>query len=269
MRLLVLGDIHGNRAALEAVVTQPFDACVCVGDLVDYGPEPAPCVDWVRENALYCVRGNHDHGVAQEVEVQGVSGFRYLTAATRPLTIAALSSAQRRFLAELPTWRMFTIAGRRFFMVHATPRDPLDEYAQADPEFWRPRLQGLEIDFLLVGHTHHPYVLQVNGTTIVNPGSVGLNRDGDPRASYAIIEDGQVELQRIDYPIGATLTRLEQVVQEPTARTMLADIYQGGPYVQKWRAQGRYGQTVSAAADCNNGHFEPSNKSCLSPESRA
>jgi putative phosphoesterase len=256
MRLLVLGDIHGNRAALEAVAMQPFDACVCVGDLVDYGPEPGPCVDWVRENALYCVRGNHDHGVAQEVEVQGVAGFRYLTAVTRPLTVAALSPQQRRYLAELPTWRMFTIAGKRFLMVHATPRDPMDEYAVPQEEFWLPRLQGWNVDFLLVGHTHHPYVLQVNGTTIVNPGSVGLNRDGDPRASYAIIEESQVELRRIEYPVGATLTQLEALVQEPTARAMLADIYQGGAYIQKWRAQ-KIAATNGVSGDAashNNGY---------------
>ena len=262
MRLLVLADIHSNRAALEAVVMQAFDACVCVGDLVDYGPEPGPCVDWVRENALYCVRGNHDHGVAQEVEVHGSAGFRYLTGVTRPLTIAALTSQQRRFLAELPTWRMFTIAGKRFLMVHATPRDPMDEYAQADPNFWMPRLRGLDVDFLLVGHTHQPYVLQVNGTTIVNPGSVGLNRDGDPRASYAIIEDGHVQLCRVEYQIGATLTRLEEVVHDPVARDMLSDIYRGGPYIQKWRSQGRYGQlptTSSVPAGANPQELRSSN----------
>ena len=88
MRVLVVADIHGNRAALEAI-QEPFDACVCIGDLVDYGPEPGPCVEWVRENALYCVRGNHDHGVAQDVAVSGVAGFRFLTSITRPLTVGA------------------------------------------------------------------------------------------------------------------------------------------------------------------------------------
>ncbi|MCS7022396.1 MAG: YfcE family phosphodiesterase [Gemmataceae bacterium] len=253
MRLLVVGDIHGNWAALEAVVTEPFDACVCVGDLVDYGPEPGPCVDWIRENALYCVRGNHDHGVAQEVVVQGVSGFRYLTAVTRPLTIAALSGQQRRYLADLPTWQMFKAGGKRYMLVHATPRDPMDEYAQPDPQFWEPRLRGLEVDYLLVGHTHQPYILQVNGTTIINPGSVGLSRDGDPRASYAIIEGETVELRRVEYPVGITLTGLEARVADRTARAMLTDIYQGGPYVQKWRAQGRYGVSAAAAA----GALEP------------
>ncbi len=252
MRLLVVGDIHSNWAALQSI-QEPFDACVCVGDIVDYGPEPEPCIDWVRENALYCVRGNHDHGVAQEVDVHGAAGFRYLTAVTRPLTCAAISPAQRRFLAELPTRCRFTIAGQRYYMVHATPRDPMDEYARPDPEFWRSRLQGIHADFVLVGHTHQPYVLQVNGTTIVNPGSVGLSRDGDPRASYAIIEDGQVRLCRIEYPIGATLTRLEERLADPLARAMLATVYQRGAMLKT----AVNGPASAAAAGPANGAVHP------------
>jgi putative phosphoesterase len=239
MRILVVADIHGNRAALEAI-REPFDVCVCVGDLVDYGPEPGPCVEWVRENALYCVRGNHDHGVAQDVEVQGAAGFRFLTAITRPLSVAALTPNQRRFLADLPTSRMFTIAGKKFLLVHATPRDPMDEYASPDPAFWAPRIAGLHVDYVLAGHTHQPYTVQVNGTKVVNPGSVGLNRDGDPRAAYAIIDGDQVELKRVEYPIGETIAGIEEMVAEPTARQMLTDIYQGGPYLAKWRANGQW-----------------------------
>ena len=148
MRVLVVADIHGNRAALEAI-QEPFDACVCIGDLVDYGPEPGPCVEWVRENALYCVRGNHDHGVAQDVAVSGVAGFRFLTSITRPLTVAALTANQRRYLADLPTSRMFSIGGKTFLLVHATPRDPMDEYALPDKAFWAPRIAGLHVDYIL------------------------------------------------------------------------------------------------------------------------
>jgi putative phosphoesterase len=237
MRVLVVADIHGNRAALEAI-REPFDACVCIGDLVDYGPEPGACVEWVRENALYCVRGNHDHGVAQDVAVTGVAGFRYLTSITRPLTVAALSANQRRYLADLPTSRMFVIGGKKFLLVHATPRDPMDEYATADKSFWSPRIQGLHVDYVLAGHTHQPYMLQVNGTMIVNPGSVGLNRDGDPRAAYAVIEDDRVELKRVEYPTGEPITGVEEAIEDPTAREMLTDIYRGGPYIAKWFKNG-------------------------------
>ncbi len=244
MRVLVLADIHGNRAALEAI-REPFDLCVCVGDLVDYGPEPGPCIDWVREHVAHCVRGNHDHGVAQNVEVTGVGGFRFLTAVTRPLSVAAISDDQRRYLAGLPTSCMFTAAGKRFLMVHATPRDPMDEYAPPDVAFWKPRLAGLKVDYLLVGHTHQPYALRVNGTLVINPGSVGLSRDNNPRAAYAVIDGDEVQLKRADYPIAETVRATESFTPDPAARQMLCDIFRTGGLPT------RYMRTVPAANGTN------------------
>lgn len=240
MRILLLADIHGNRAALEAI-REPFDVCLCVGDIVDYGPEPGACIDWMQRHALAMVRGNHDHGVAQNVAVQGVGGFRFLTAMTRPRTVAMLSARQRRFLADLPTSQMLTLGGKRFLLVHATPRDPMDEYAPADPAFWGPRLAGLAVDYVCVGHTHQPYTLTVNGITIVNPGSVGLSRDGDPRASYAIIENGEIELKRTDYPVEDTVEAMLASGVDATAGTMLADLYRGGVNVARWTKNGSNG----------------------------
>jgi putative phosphoesterase len=237
MRILLIADIHGNRAALDAI-TEPHDACLCVGDLVDYGPEPGPCIDWVRDRAIACVRGNHDHGAAQNVEVQGVAGFRFLTAVTRPATVSAITADQRQYLATLPTSRMLTLDGKRYLLVHATPRDPMDEYAPADPAFWAPRLAGLSVDFVCVGHTHQPYVLKVGDVTVVNPGSVGLSRDGDPRASYAVIEDGEVELKRVEYPIERTVEAVQASALDPTAKKMLADLYRGGAHVARWIRNG-------------------------------
>ena len=244
MRILVVADIHGNRAALEAI-REPFDVCICLGDLVDYGPEPGPCIDWVRTNAAYCVRGNHDHGVAQNVEIQGAGGFRYLTAVTRPLSIATLTSEQRRFLADMPTSRMFALGGKRFLIVHATPRDPMDEYAPPDPAFWKPRLAGLNVDYLLTGHTHQAYTLRVNGTLIVNPGSVGLSRDGDPRTAYAMIDGEEVQLKRADYPVEETLQAMEAVLSDETARQMLGDVFRTGGMPTRWLRNGTNGNGVN------------------------
>lgn len=237
MRVLLLADVHGNRAALEAI-REPFDVCLFLGDLVDYGPEPGPCVELIRRTATYAVRGNHDHGVAQNVEVQGAGGFRFLTAMTRPPTVAALTPDQRRYLADLPTSRMLTLGGKRFLLVHATPRDPMDEYAPADPTFWAPRLAGLAVDYVCVGHTHQPYVLRVNGVTVINPGSVGLPRDGDPRAGYAVIDGDDVRLKRVDYPVDLTVQAILTANLHPTAKQMLADIYRGGVYLGKWMKNG-------------------------------
>jgi len=228
MRILLLADIHGNWPALQAVAAQRRDLCLCLGDLVDYGPEPTPCVEWVRKNAAHCVRGNHDHGVAQRVRVNGRSGFKYLTGVTRELSWQRLGGSEMRWLANLPVTRTVTLDNMRFLLVHATPRDPLDEYAPGDVEFWQRRLQDVEAEVVCVGHTHQPYVLEVGDKLVINPGSVGQPRDGDPRASYAIIENQRVELKRIEYPVEDTVqTVLESPLPEP-AKALLVEVFRTG-----------------------------------------
>src|SRR5689334_2621300 len=98
MKILVLADIHANWPALEAI-QERFDACLFVGDLVDYGSNPVPCVEWVQAHATAAVRGNHDHAVAQKIAARGGSGFRRLAAATRPLQWNALSNRHLKYLA--------------------------------------------------------------------------------------------------------------------------------------------------------------------------
>ncbi len=234
MRILVVSDIHANPAALAAVAAAeagPFDARFCLGDIVEYGPDPAPCVDWVRANCTAVVRGNHDHGAAQNVDTQGVSGFRYLTMVSRRSTTARLADADRRYLAGLPTTRLLRVAGKSFFLVHASPRDPMDEYVPAEPVAWADRLAGLPVDYLLVGHTHVPLTLSVGRTTVVNPGSVGLGRDGNPHARYAVIDDAGVTLKEVPYDVAATVAAVHASDLEPLAKQMLADVYTHGRYV--------------------------------------
>src|SRR5438067_6780411 len=145
MRVLLLADIHANWPALQAI-TEPHDVCLFLGDLVDYGLEPAPCIEWVRQRAHYAIRGNHDHCVAQQVNITGRSGFKYLTSVTRPLTQERVTAEDRRYLGALPVTRLVTLQETSFLLVHATPRDPLDEFAVADVDFWKRRLQNVEAD---------------------------------------------------------------------------------------------------------------------------
>jgi putative phosphoesterase len=209
MKILVLADIHANWTALAAI-RETFDACLFVGDLVDYGTDPLPCIDWVRKHSTAAVRGNHDHAVAQRVPVRGGNGLRTLTAATRPIHWDLLSSGQTRYLARLPVTKHLTVGEQRFFLVHGTPRDPLDEYLAADPEAWAARLGDVDADFVCVGHTHVPFHLELDRLQVLNPGSVGQPRDGDPRCSYAIIEDGNVEIRRVEYDIDAAVDQMKQ-----------------------------------------------------------
>lgn len=227
MRILLLADIHANWPALKAI-NEPFDQCLVLGDLVDYGLEPGPCLEWVRKNATHAIRGNHDHGVAQQVKVNGKTGFKYLTAVTRPLNQERITTADRRYLGSLPLTRRLTLDNTRFLLVHATPRDPMDEYALANADFWARRLADVEANVICVGHTHHPYVLEVGDKLVINPGSVGQPRDGDPRCSYAVIENNRVELKRLEYPVEDTVkTVLESNLPEP-AKALLAEVFRAG-----------------------------------------
>ncbi len=229
MRILVVSDIHANRAALDAL-QESFDACLCLGDIVEYGPDPEYCIDWVRTNATKTVRGNHDHGCVQNVEVPGNGGFRYLTKVTRQITSPKLSASHRRYLATLPTTSVFVLDGLRFLLVHASPRDPLEEYVPLDPALWEARIKGLKVDVVCVGHTHQQFVLPIGNVRVLNPGSVGLPRDGDPRARYAIIENGNVELKQVTYDIERTVAAVMDQPLEEDAKTQLAEVYRLGKY---------------------------------------
>jgi putative phosphoesterase len=178
------------------------------------------------------VRGNHDHGAAQDIRVSGRNGFRYLTSVTRPLTRERLTAEDRTFLSRLPLTQMVTLNDTRFMLVHATPRDPLDEYALPDVDFWARRLQGIDANVVCVGHTHYPYVLEVGDKLVINPGSVGQPRDGNPNASYAVIEGTNIELKRAEYPVEDTVRTIEESSLPGPAKVLLSEILRTGNMVR-------------------------------------
>ncbi len=227
MRILIVSDIHANWPALAAI-DEPHDVCLCLGDLVDYGPDPAPCVRWAMAHARYAIRGNHDHGVAQGVPVTGERGYRYLTRVSRPRMWDALGPDERRYLLQLPLTVRVTLGGKRFLLVHATPRDPLDEYLMKDPQTWARRVHNVEADIVCVGHSHQQFNLSIDGTVVLNPGSVGQPRDGDPRAAYAVIDDNKIELKRVEYPIEETVARVEATDLPERAKELLRHAFRAG-----------------------------------------
>jgi putative phosphoesterase len=227
MRILVVSDIHANWPALAAI-GEPHDVCLMLGDLVDYGPDPALCVRWAMEHAHHAVRGNHDHGVAQGVPVSGEMGYRYLTKASRPLQWASLGPDERRYLLRLPLTKRVTLAGKRFLLVHGTPRDPLDEYLMKDPETWAKRVHAADADIVCVGHSHMQFNLVAGGIVVLNPGSVGQPRDGDPRAAYAVIENGKIELKRASYPVDEAVARVHASALPERAKDLMAHCLREG-----------------------------------------
>lgn len=231
MKILLLADIHSNWPALSAI-KERFDACLFVGDFVDYATDPVPCIEWGRTHITAGVRGNHDHAVAQRIVAQGGDGLRQLAAATRPIHWQVMRSRHMRYLSRLSVTKRVTVDGKSFHLVHGTPRDPLDEYLTDDAGGWRDRLAAIDADFVCVGHTHIPFHLDLGRVQVINPGSVGQPRDGDPQAAYAVIEDGKVELRRVKYDIDATVDQMRTYGINGTALEIAESILRTGGLIK-------------------------------------
>ncbi len=228
MRTLVISDVHGNLAALEAVLAEPHDAVVCLGDLVGYGPEPAACVRRLRAEGAVVVQGNHDRAAADGAPPGCREQFRWLADAVAPLTRAQLAPEEAAYLGALPRWASPELEGGAYLCVHATPRDPLYRYVGPDPVEWERELAGASAEVLLVGHTHLQFDLAVGTRRVVNPGSVGQPKDGDPRAAYAVIEGGTVALRRVPYPIETTVRALRHAGLPAAAVAVLVALLRTG-----------------------------------------
>ena len=227
MKILILADIHANWFALSAI-RERFDACLFLGDLVEYGVDPIPCIDWVRKHATSAIRDNHDHSLAQRVPPPDGVGFRRLAGATRRLHWEILKPSHLKYLSQLPVTQNLMLDGLRFHLVHATPRDPMDEYLTADITAWEKRLENIDADFVCVGHTHIPFHLKLGRCQLLNPGSVGQPRDGDPRAAYAVIENGRVELRRVEYDIEAAVEQFKASGLDPELIEMASQVLRTG-----------------------------------------
>lgn len=225
MRVALLSDIHANLPALEAVLDAlvPYDAVWQLGDCVGYGPEPDAVVERLRSEGAIGIRGNHEAAALGQIDV---AWFNEDARTAIAWTAAHLSAATRAWLAALPERR---VEGG-FTLVHGSPRDPTWEYVHSAPVA-RANLSVLTTSHALLGHTHEPRVFREDDgrvetlapghdsvleldarRALINPGSVGQPRDGDPRASAALLdtEARTVRWVRVPYPIGEVQARMRQ-----------------------------------------------------------
>jgi putative phosphoesterase len=212
MKLLILSDIHANWPALRAVLDAESDAeqILCLGDLVDYGPQPVECVQWAIKNVpvAWLIQGNHDWGVGCNEDPRSSPPYRHLTKVTQQLCLRLLNDEMKKFLAELQPLRAFEISGANYVACHAAPSEPLFRYLRtngADGKLETEIETAGNPDYLFFGHTHWSLKIRSGNTLVVNPGSVGQPKDGDPRAAYAVWQDGEVTLRRIEYDIEETV----------------------------------------------------------------
>lgn len=229
-RIALISDIHGNIAALDAVLADIDGRDVreihCLGDLVGYGPEPALVLDRVRSAGIPTVIGNYDQGIGGR---SGGCGCYYATdqaerdgAASYAFTEAAIDDERAAWLAGLPFSLRITHGDLRILLVHGSPRK-VNEYLLPDrTEEQLARLAlAAEADVVCVGHVHIPYDRAVRGPDgerlrYLSVGSVGKPKDGDPRACWAEVhlhDDGEVtvEFHRVPYGIEAVAARMRAV----------------------------------------------------------
>ena len=195
MRVGVIADVHANLPALEAVLDDlpPVDALICAGDVVGYNPWPGACVDALRERGVQTVMGNHDRMLVTGGNFAG----NHMARAGIDHARAVLTDGQRAWLAGLPPERR--LFDGRLRLVHGHPDDP-DRYTY--PESFGPDLLGTE-SVLVLGHTHLQGHDVSSAGVVLNPGSVGQPRDGDPRAAYAVLDldDLAVDARRVPYDL--------------------------------------------------------------------
>lgn len=222
MRLAVLSDIHANLVALDAVLDDlagvpPVDELWACGDIVGYGPQPNEVIERLRERDARAVMGNHDGAAVGQVEV---AWFNDAAAAAIRWTAEVLTAESRDYLAALPERR---VAGD-LTAVHGSPRDPIWEYVTS-AAVAAANLEAFETRICLFGHTHYPMLYAQTddgvretigapgapsalpgGRLMLNPGSVGQPRDGDPASAYLVVDlDAQMlEFRRVPYGIERT-----------------------------------------------------------------
>jgi putative phosphoesterase len=197
MEIAIIADIHSNLPALNGVLKRIKGLPIfCCGDLVGYNPYPNEVIETVKKRKIVSILGNHDKAVL----TGDTSWFNPVAASAIDWTIRELDAENRRFLEKLP----ISYEGE-FFMVHGSPSNPLEEYIYEDyPEYiFLDFYNYTNRDIVVLGHTHVPFVKRIDQKLILNPGAVGQPRDGDPRASYAILdtETRDVVIERVEYDI--------------------------------------------------------------------
>jgi diadenosine tetraphosphatase ApaH/serine/threonine PP2A family protein phosphatase len=213
VRVAVISDVHANLPALEAVLAAiDTETIWCLGDVVGYGASPNECCSLVRERAAVCLAGNHDLAVRGTIDLREFSGDAGIAATW---TREVLTDDSRAFLDGLDTHT--SLDGVDLY--HASPRDPVWEYVLSDEAAVATFLLT-KAPVVLVGHSHVALQVALRDTLvaggpspagtrleladarwILNPGSVGQPRDGDPRAAWLELDDGVATFRRVEYDV--------------------------------------------------------------------
>ena len=243
--LALISDLHSNLEAVEAVL-QRIDSLgiaeiVCLGDVIGYGADPLPVTRLEMQRCKWTIQGNHDWGLFHHLD-----DFNPLA---REALMFSRAQLQPTFLRprRRPAWEFLRTLPERmqdhgYLFFHGSPRDPVMEYVLKSDGFLEPEKMHQLFSLIdrptFVGHTHWPgvhrpdfrftqatddvKVFDLDGPCIVNVGSVGQPRDGDPRASFAVVTDGRVEIHRVPYDFRRTQAKILAAGLHPALAERLA-----------------------------------------------
>ncbi|MFQ6123495.1 MAG: metallophosphoesterase family protein [Candidatus Heimdallarchaeota archaeon] len=203
----MISDIHSNIYALDAVLRhlEDVDILITCGDTVGYGANPNEVIERLKEYSILNILGNHDVCSVLKEPTRLVSH----AAMTALWTGDQLEKVHKRYLQQLSFMQWLQVEDIEILTVHGSFKEPLTEYIYPYlPEFYFSQLLAdAESDLVILGHTHIPFQIKVNKGVVINPGSVGQPRDGDPKASYVILtiigDHIDLSFERVPYNIDA------------------------------------------------------------------
>jgi len=219
-RIGIFSDIHGNLQALEAIfrvleTDEKADRCFCCGDIVGYGGNPNECVDFIRAKNCPVVAGNHDHAA---LGMTDTSYFNEIAKMAIQWTGEVLTPQNADFLRALP----MEITEEEILIVHSSPRDPAAWNYILTLGDARINFEHFKEQICFVGHSHQPFIIEyaagklfcpsqpsiavaMDHRYLINVGSVGQPRDGNPDAAYAIYDrsEQRIEIKRVTYDMAA------------------------------------------------------------------
>lgn len=220
MSYAVISDVHGNREALQAVLQEiegkGIKDILFLGDAVGYGPAPDECLETLVSACSVLIAGNHDWGAADKM---GIGRFNPFARLALGWTKEVMKKANLTLLKGLPLTAELRDKGA--FLVHGSPKEPEKWQYLLTPEDAEENFPFFAQPLCFVGHSHLPFIIErtsegdmtvhrneatvTDGSRyIINPGSVGQPRDGDPRASFAVVENNLITIRRVEYDIPKT-----------------------------------------------------------------
>ena len=208
----IISDIHGNLRSLKAILrafrSRNVEKIFCLGDMIGYFHQSTDVLDLIMKSNIQCILGNHEATLLGQLKCSPERWKAYFLGSVKE----SITSKQLEWLSALPKSLDLNINNKKITFFHGSPWDPLEEYIYPDSNKFDD-FATLQWDYIFLGHTHYPMVKRVGSVNIINPGSCGLPRDGDIRASAAIFdsEKGPIFFIRESYDILSTMEEARSV----------------------------------------------------------